>query len=136
MYTFSKLNKKCRDYLLIPITYVFISSSTFVWRDSRFFVPVNSFTILSHFVFSLSFMFCFTSSIHMNYQLATRRNFCFKVLRNTIIKNYEMIHGAQLSNSFILLMALNEAKDLNTKKPKSQNLGLWVSEKRGRLSNF
>jgi hypothetical protein len=48
---FSKLNKKCRDYLLIPITYVFISSSTFVWRDFRSFVPVNSFTILSHFVF-------------------------------------------------------------------------------------
>ena len=29
---------------------------------------------------------------------------------NEIVKNYEMIQGAQLSNSFILLMVLNEAK--------------------------
>jgi hypothetical protein len=29
---------------------------------------------------------------------------------SSIVKNYEMIQGAQLSNSFILLMALNEAK--------------------------
>ena len=32
-------------------------------------------------------------------------------LWNSIIKNYEMIQGAQLSNSFILLMVLNEAKE-------------------------
>jgi hypothetical protein len=32
-------------------------------------------------------------------------------LWNSIIKNYEMIQGAQLSNSFILLMILNEAKE-------------------------
>jgi hypothetical protein len=32
-------------------------------------------------------------------------------LWNLIIKNYEMIQGAQLSNSFILLMVLNEAKE-------------------------
>jgi hypothetical protein len=32
-------------------------------------------------------------------------------LWNSIAKNYEMIQGAQLSNSFILLMALNEAKE-------------------------
>ena len=29
---------------------------------------------------------------------------------NEIVKNYEMIQGAQLSNSFILLMTLNEAR--------------------------
>lgn len=28
---------------------------------------------------------------------------------NAIVKNYEMIQGAQISNSFILLMVLNEA---------------------------
>ena len=28
---------------------------------------------------------------------------------NAIVKNYEMIQGAQVSNSFILLMVLNEA---------------------------
>jgi hypothetical protein len=32
-------------------------------------------------------------------------------LWSSIIKNYEMIQGAQLSNSFILLMVLNEAKE-------------------------
>ncbi|MGC2680619.1 MAG: hypothetical protein WA323_02045, partial [Candidatus Nitrosopolaris sp.] len=32
-------------------------------------------------------------------------------LWNAIIKNYEMIQGTQLSNSFILLMVLNEAKE-------------------------
>ncbi|HET7345212.1 MAG TPA: DUF4364 family protein [Nitrososphaeraceae archaeon] len=32
-------------------------------------------------------------------------------LWNAIVKNYEMIQGAQLSNSFILLMVLNEAKE-------------------------
>jgi len=30
---------------------------------------------------------------------------------SSIVKNYEMIQGAQLSNSFILLMVLNEAKE-------------------------
>jgi hypothetical protein len=30
---------------------------------------------------------------------------------SSIVKNYEMIQGAQLSNSFILLMILNEAKE-------------------------
>jgi hypothetical protein len=30
---------------------------------------------------------------------------------NSIIKNYEMIQGAQLSNSFILLMVINETKE-------------------------
>jgi DNA-binding PadR family transcriptional regulator len=33
------------------------------------------------------------------------------MLWNSIIKNYEMIQCAQLSNSFILLMVLNEAKE-------------------------
>jgi hypothetical protein len=28
---------------------------------------------------------------------------------NAVVKNYEMIQGAQISNSFILLMVLNEA---------------------------
>jgi DNA-binding PadR family transcriptional regulator len=33
----------------------------------------------------------------------------------SIAKNYEMVKGAQLSNSFIILMALNESKEpLNT----------------------
>ena len=32
-------------------------------------------------------------------------------LWSSIVKNYEMIQGAQLSNSFILLMVLNEAKE-------------------------
>ncbi|HSF50860.1 MAG TPA: PadR family transcriptional regulator [Nitrososphaeraceae archaeon] len=33
----------------------------------------------------------------------------------SIVKNYEMIEGAQLSNSFIILMALNESnKPLNS----------------------
>ena len=32
-------------------------------------------------------------------------------LWNAIVKDYEMIQGAQLSNSFILLMILNEAKE-------------------------
>ena len=32
-------------------------------------------------------------------------------LWTSIVKNYEMIQGAQLSNSFILLMVLNEAKE-------------------------
>jgi hypothetical protein len=32
-------------------------------------------------------------------------------LWNSIAKNYEMIEGAQLSNSFILLMALSEANE-------------------------
>ena len=31
-------------------------------------------------------------------------------LWSSIVKNYEMIQGAQLSNSFVLLMVLNEAK--------------------------
>ena len=30
---------------------------------------------------------------------------------SSIVKKYEMIQGAQLSNSFILLMVLNEAKE-------------------------
>jgi hypothetical protein len=30
---------------------------------------------------------------------------------SSIVKNYEMIQGTQLSNSFILLMVLNEAKE-------------------------
>ncbi len=30
---------------------------------------------------------------------------------NAIVKNYEMIQGAQISNSFILLMVLNEATE-------------------------
>ena len=44
----------------------------------------------------------------------TKRNqkeICGSKLWNSIIKNYEMIQGAQLSNSFILLMVLNEAKE-------------------------
>ena len=32
-------------------------------------------------------------------------------LWSSIVKNYEMIQGAQLSNSFILLMVLSEAKE-------------------------
>jgi hypothetical protein len=32
-------------------------------------------------------------------------------LWSSIVKNYEMIQGAQLSNSFILLMVLNEADE-------------------------
>jgi hypothetical protein len=32
-------------------------------------------------------------------------------LWSSIVKNYEMIQGAQLSNSFILLMVLNESKE-------------------------
>jgi hypothetical protein len=32
-------------------------------------------------------------------------------LWSSIVKNYEMIQGAQLSNSFILLMVLIEAKE-------------------------
>ena len=32
-------------------------------------------------------------------------------LWSSIVKNYEMIQGAQLSNSFILLMVLNEARE-------------------------
>jgi hypothetical protein len=32
-------------------------------------------------------------------------------LWSSIVKNYEMIQGAQLSNSFILLMVLNEAEE-------------------------
>jgi hypothetical protein len=28
---------------------------------------------------------------------------------NAVVKNYEMIQGAQISNSFFLLMVLNEA---------------------------
>jgi hypothetical protein len=36
---------------------------------------------------------------------------------NAIVKNYEMIQGAQISNSFILLMVLNEAiQPLSTTK--------------------
>jgi hypothetical protein len=35
-------------------------------------------------------------------------------LWNAIVKNYEMIQGAQLSNSFILLMAPNEANETST----------------------
>src|SRR5215469_7506464 len=32
-------------------------------------------------------------------------------LWSSIVKNYEMIQGAQLSNSFILIMVLNETKE-------------------------
>ena len=35
----------------------------------------------------------------------------FKYAFFGVAKNYEMIQGARLSNSFILLMVLNEAKE-------------------------
>jgi hypothetical protein len=42
-------------------------------------------------------------------------NFATQKLWNSIVKNYDMINGAQLSNSFIILMALNDSKEpLNT----------------------
>jgi hypothetical protein len=45
-----------------------------------------------------------------------------------------MIHGAQLSNSFILLMALNEAKDpLKSRSPRTWDCG---SQRREQVIKF
>ena len=45
----------------------------------------------------------------------TARYQSIKILETSIVKNYEMIEGAQFSNSFIILMALNESnKPLNS----------------------
>ena len=42
-------------------------------------------------------------------------NFATQKLWDSIAKNYDMINGAQLSNSFIILMALNDSNEpLNT----------------------
>ena len=53
-------------------------------------------------------------------------------LWNSIIKNYEMIQGAQLSNSFILLMALNEAKEPLT----TTQISELISKRRGKYIEF
>jgi (p)ppGpp synthase/HD superfamily hydrolase len=48
------------------------------------------------------------SSIVESSESSTKKNKKERIW-NEIVKNYEMIQGAQLSNSFILLMTLNEA---------------------------
>ena len=50
-------------------------------------------------------------------------------LWNEIVKNYEMIQGAQLSNSFILLMVLNEAKQPLTTTQISKLISKQVRER-------
>jgi predicted transcriptional regulator len=45
----------------------------------------------------------------------TELNLATQKIWDSIAKNYDMINGAQLSNSFIILMALNDSKNpLNT----------------------
>jgi predicted transcriptional regulator len=43
----------------------------------------------------------------------------------SIAKNYEMIEGAQLSNSFIILMALNESKEPVSTTEISRTIALY-----------
>jgi hypothetical protein len=52
-------------------------------------------------------------------------------LWNSIIKNYEMIQGAQLSNSFILLI-LNEAKEPLT----TTQISELISKRRAKYIKF
>jgi DNA-binding PadR family transcriptional regulator len=48
-------------------------------------------------------------------EILTKQNPDSRQIWESIAKNYEMVEGAQLSNSFIILMALNESKEpLNT----------------------
>ena len=50
-----------------------------------------------------------------------------------ITKNYEYIEGAQISNSFIILMVLNESKEPLTTTQISEKIAL---NSKGKIQNF
>ena len=55
-------------------------------------------------------------------------------LWSSIVKNYKMIQGAQLSNSFILLMVLNEAEEPLTTTQISELISKWCKGEIYRVS--
>jgi hypothetical protein len=65
-------------------------------------VLTSLFLLFQHRLQYLNSKFLFSYLLQAKYHIT---------LWSSILKNYEMIQGAQLSNSFILLMVLNEAKE-------------------------